>query len=124
MKSNLLLASLFVMSATGPLMGMDHPGKGRLNFQLDNSIKIRAYSAENMGFFIKPSEFLGKSIIDVVPLDDKDKVVLALAEATETKKTVNVGYTLEQKEFVAKITPLIVSDKKLNYFIKVQESKK
>jgi hypothetical protein len=126
MKSNMLLTSLFMVCATGSIMSMDQAGKGRLNFQLDDYTCITGYSSHNMGFYVKPSFFMGKSIFDVVPLSRADGEALAIgfSHAKEDKKTIAVPYTLEQKKFVAKITPLIIKDEKLNFFVKIQEAKK
>ena len=55
---------------------------------------------------------------------DRNRVAAGFVFARVNKKTIGVGYTLEQKEFVAKITALKTGNDAYNYFVKVQELKK
>jgi hypothetical protein len=125
MKFRIAFASLCAVAATSSLMSMEN-GKARLNFILDNDICITGYSKHNMKFAAKPSDFLGNSILNVVPLskEDREAVVFGLSEAVEKKKTVKVPYVLNDMNFIAKITALKTAEKKqFNYFVKIQEAK-
>jgi hypothetical protein len=98
----------------------------RLNFLVNNKKCITGYSRQNMEFALKPSEFMGKNIIDLLHLDEKDHnaVVLGFSNAVEKEETVKVPYVLDAMDFVAKITALKMRDAEYNYFVKVQEVKK
>lgn len=122
MKSNLLLAALFAVAATSPLMSMEQ-NKGRLNFITNHARLVRAYSAQDMKFDEKPSEFLGKNIIDVIPLTPLGRIIInqGFDDAAKENKTVVVPYDLGKATFLATITPLIKDNKKNRFFIKVQE---
>ena len=105
--------------------------KKRLNFIVNNDKQIMAYSKENMEFAIEPSEFVGKSIIDVLPLskEDREAVAQGFCATVEKNEAVKVPYLLEvlaeQKNFVAKIVALQYTEKDENmFFVKVQEAKK
>ena len=105
--------------------------KKRLNFIVNNDKQIMAYSKENMEFAIEPSEFVGKSIIDVLPLskEDRESVAQGFCTAVEKNEVVKVPYLLdmlaEQKNFIAKIVALQYIEKDENmFFVKVQEAKK
>ena len=118
------LVGLCAVVATSSLMSMQQ--EGRLNFIVDNNKCITGYSKQNMKFYKKSSEFLGKNILDVIPLDTKNRNALAFGflHATEEEATVKVPYILEEMNFVATITALKTEDRLFNYFVKVQEAKK
>lgn len=122
MKSNLLLASLVAVCATGSLMSMEK-NTARLNFLCKHNCCIKGYSAENMGFDMPPEAFIGKNIIDVVSLNkhDKDAVQKGFDDAFNGNKTVKVPYHLKGEAFIATITPFVKANKKNNFFVKIQD---
>jgi hypothetical protein len=124
MKSNLLLASLFAVCASGSLMSMENNSKARLNFLLNHSRCIKGYSKQNMDYAVQPNVFVGQNILDAIPLDEHDRNVLDIGfnEAVEKEITVKKFYMLKDAEFLATITPLIKANKKNNFFVKVQET--
>ena len=124
MKSNMVLASLFVVCASGSLMSMENNGKSRLNFLLNHAWEIKANSAQNMEYEVKPSDFLGKKITEAVALNehDVDAVTKALNKAAENQETVKVAYALNNKAFLATITPIIKANQKNNFFVKVEDN--
>jgi hypothetical protein len=98
-----------------------------LNFLVNNEKCITGFSRQNMEFAIKPSEFVGKNIIDILPLDEKDHnaVALGFCRAVEKEETVKVPYELNDMNFIAKITALKTAEENVrNYFVKIQEAKK
>lgn len=122
MKLN-VLAVLVVAGVTGSLMSMEQKNKDtqRLNFLLGHNWRIKQYSAQNMEYAVPPSEFVGKKLTDAVSLSEHDRNVLkaVLVDAAEKQITVKTSYTLENKQFSSKITPLIKKNKKdeqRNYF--------
>ncbi|HLJ30926.1 MAG TPA: hypothetical protein VKU36_00680 [Candidatus Babeliales bacterium] len=76
-----------------------------------------------MGYEVEPSDFLGKKITEAVPLNDDDRyaITAALTKAAQNQKTEKVAYTLHNKHFSAKVTPIIKEDQKCNFFLKVKE---
>ena len=95
-----------------------------LNFVVNNEKCITGYSRQNMEFSIKPSVFIGRNIIDILPLDEKDEddIAVGFSTAAEENRTVKVPYELGEMDFVAKITALkTAEDNVLNYFVQVQE---
>lgn len=125
MKYNILLFSAVVFCAMGSLMSMEQQsGDQRLNFLLGHHGRIRKYSAENMGYAEQPSEFVGKKITHAVKLNESDRnaVQKALDDAAQKQATVTVPYTLDNKQFLATITPLMCmknNKQRNNYFVKV-----
>lgn len=126
MKSNLLLASLLVACASGSLMSMEN-NKGHLKFLLNHSCCIKQYSKQDMDYAVQQNIFVGQNIFDVIPLDEHDRNVLkkGFNEAGEKKIIVKKFYTLENKEFLATITPLlnvnnINANKENDFFVKVK----
>lgn len=97
--------------------------KSRLNFLLNHEWHIQGNSAENMAYEVDPSDFLGKKITEAVPLSDEDKYAIAeaLTKAAQNQKTEEVAYVLNNKKFLAKVTPIIKADQKCNFFLKVKE---
>ena len=125
-KYKLLFATLLGVIATGQLMCMEDRQEERLNFHVNPELKIEEYSAQGMSYFKLPNEFAGKNILDAIPLSESDRKKLAngFGQAEKDKITVGVFYTLDNKKYVAKITPLFkVSNKKSSFFIKVTENK-
>lgn len=129
MKFSVSIATLVVVCATGSLMSMEQKNNDtpRLNFLLGHHGRIRKYSTENMEYYLQPSEFVGKKLTQAVPLDkhDRNAVEQALADAAQKQVTVTVPYTLENKQFLATITPLICMKEKgqrNNFFVKVLPS--
>lgn len=122
MKSNLLLASLVAVCATGSLMSMEK-NTARLNFLCNHEFCIKGYSAQDMEYEIQPEAFIGKNIIDVVSLDERDKnaVHKGFDDAFNENKTVKVPYHLEGAAFLATITPFVKANKKNNFFVKIQD---
>ncbi|HEX4069466.1 MAG TPA: hypothetical protein VHX42_05200 [Candidatus Babeliales bacterium] len=125
-----VVVSLFVVCATGSVMSMEQKNSNasRLNFYLGQKGHIRKYSAENMEYAVQPSDFVGKKITEAVKLNDDDckAVEKALIDSVATQKTVKVPYTLDNKKFLATITPLtcIKNNKpRNNYFVKVTPDK-
>src|SRR5438445_10628336 len=76
----------------------------RLNILLDTDKKIIAYSQQNMAFAVEPSEFLNKSIIDIIPLGEEAREAINQSFCIVTEK--DEPYILEEKDFVTKIVPL------------------
>jgi len=140
-KYRLLLVVMFGV-CTGQLMSMGkiEEGKknGRLNFTiehrvLDNSFIITASSAQDLDYYVEPKEFLGKDMLSLLPLsaDDRKKLIQGF-RAASGNQTVRVSYTLDQKQYVAKIVPLFApkddenpssdnSDVKWSFFVRVKE---
>ena len=120
MKSNVLLALLFLVCATGSVMSMEH-NKARLNFLTSHTGLIKGYSAQDMKFDKQPSEFVGKNILEVVPLNKRDKQAVnqGFNDALLENKTVKIPYDLEGAAFLATITPMVKANKKNNFFVKV-----
>lgn len=127
-----VIVALCMFGAAGCLMGMlstsmqKEEGKARLNFLVDSDQLILRYSKEHMDYFIEPSDFVGKDITEVVPLNETDRkaVLSGFGKAAEKNETVKVPYTLDSENFVAKITPLKRENSRYNYFVKVQEAEK
>ncbi|HLJ30928.1 MAG TPA: hypothetical protein VKU36_00690 [Candidatus Babeliales bacterium] len=96
-----------------------------LNFLINNNHCITGYSRQNMDFAVKPAEFIGKNIIDILPLDEKDHnaVALGFKSAVEKEETIKVPYSLDALKFIAKITALKIGDAEYNYFVEVKEPK-
>lgn len=95
----------------------------RLNFLVDYKKCIRGYSRQNMDFALEPSEFIGKTIIYVLPLDKADRkaMISGFDAAGEQQKTVEVPYVFEGKGFVAMLTALETQNEGCNYFVEVTE---
>jgi len=129
MKSYALLTLMFVVCSTGSLMSMEliKYEKSRLNFTLNHLRCIKGYSAQNMNYDVLPQDFIGKNILDAVPLNENDYKALdkGLTKAVEKQITVCVPYSLKDKEslveskFLASITSVIKENKKNNFFVKV-----
>jgi hypothetical protein len=121
MKSDVLLASLFVVVATSPLMSMQQSDEAHLVFVItSHNRRIVSCSAKNMKFDRKPEDLLGKKILDVIPLkkDGKYAVNKAFIEAFVENKVVQVPYDLKGAAFLATITPIKVN-KNNKFSIKV-----
>ncbi len=71
--------------------------------------------------FVDLCMFLGKNIIDVIPLSENDKFTInkAFIQAFTENKTVKVPYDLKGAAFLATITPIVKANKKNKFFIKV-----
>jgi len=119
-----LLAATALACATSSIMSMENE-QARLNFLLDNNWCIEGNSAEDMPYEVQPEVFLGKKITEAVPLNDQDKDAIsrALNEAAQRQATTKVKYTLNDKNFIAKVTPIIKANKENNFFLKVTESR-
>ncbi len=122
-KYKVVFATLLGVIATGQLMCMEG-SNGRLNFLVNGERKIEQYSEEDMSYFTPPTEFVGKCILDVIPLGQSDRKNLTdgFDRATEEEITVAVSYVLHKKKFWTKITPLFkVSKKEPSFFVEVTE---
>lgn len=112
MKLHMLCVLVFGVFSASSLMSMEEESKGRLNFILNNKYCIRSYSNQGLGFLVAPSTFVGRSILDVIPLNDDDKTAVknALEISVKAKETVTVSYTLREQDknitFMAAITAL------------------
>lgn len=125
MKLNVLAVSVFMTCATGSLMSMDQK-KQCLNFRLNNNTEIQAYSAQNMEFLVKPEDFLGKSLLDVVSLSEQDEraIMCGFGQAIEKQETVKVPYVLEKNNFMATITAMATArEADYEYFVKCTPNK-
>src|SRR5216684_1092303 len=123
MKSYVLMSTLFAACATSSLMSMDtvENKKERLNFLLNHEWQIKASSAQNMEYEFPRSDFLGKKITEAVPLSERDVIAVskAITDAAQNQRTERVAYTLNNKGFLAKITPIIKANEKNDFFVKV-----
>lgn len=117
MKSSMVLTTLIALSA----VGLHADNNGRLNFLVNNERCIKAYSAQGMSFLVQPTDFVGKVLFDAVILSEQDRnnLVQGFDEAQVNNTQVEVPYTLENIQFLAKITPLIKGEKS-NFFVEVQ----
>jgi len=124
-KNKVLFATLLGACATGQAMGMEEKSKGSLSFYVTNSRRIKTYSATGLEFLKEPSKFQGEDILKAIPLskEDRNQLKAAFELARERNQKATSTYTLEQKKFLATITPLIKSKKseKRNFFVEVQE---
>src|SRR5438045_3157410 len=127
MKSYVLMSTLFAACATSSLMSMDttvEDKKGRLYFFLDHEWRIEASFSRNMGYEVPRSEFLSQKITEAVPLSERDVIAVskAITDAGQNQRIERAAYTLNNKGFLAKITPIIKANEKYNYFVKVQDN--
>src|SRR5437762_9897594 len=102
MKFTMMLLLLCVSTAS--LMGMEKNGvKESLHFILNGARSIKACSTQNMTYYAPPGDFLGKNILDVVPLDDEDRKLLnnGFEKAVKDKITMRVPYAIKNEQFVA-----------------------
>ncbi len=121
MRSNVLLASLFVVVATSPLMSMQQSDEAHLVFVITcNNFRIVSCLANNMKFDRRPEDLLGKKILHVIPLKKNDKYAInnAFTQAFTENKVVKVPYDLKGAAFWATITPIKFS-KNNKFSIKV-----
>jgi hypothetical protein len=103
-----LLIVLGIVGATNSLMSSETVSTkpGYLLFKCDNSLHIIGYGCKNMDFLVPGKEFMRKVLTEAVPLSDGDKARMNLGfnQARATKKRQDVPYTLENAQFLAKIT--------------------
>lgn len=96
------------------------------NFLVDHNQCIRGYSNRCISVALKPNEFIGMNIIDVLPLEEVDRIAIikGFAAAAGTKKTVDVFYWSDNKDFIAKLTALKMhnAEEGYNYFVEVKEA--
>gem|GEM_PF-6163703 len=95
-----------------------------LNFTVDQHYVITGCLAQQMNFAVSPQEFMGKNMLDVIDLNgsDKENVAQAFMQAVEKHETTQAAYMLDNKKFVAYITPLLNQNSELtSFFIKVRE---
>ena len=120
MKFYVLVPALFAACASASLMSMEN-GNARLNFLLNHAWVIKGSSAQNMGYEVPRSEFLGKKITEAVPLSECDVAAVSkgLTDAAQNQMVVKVPYDLNKKAFLATITPIIKANEKNNFFVKV-----
>jgi hypothetical protein len=120
MKFTMMFVVLLV--STTSLMSMENKSPEEcLNFMLNASHCIKGYSAQSMTYYEKPEEFLGKKILDVVPLDinDRDSLDDGFKKAGIDKITMKVPYALKNKQFLATITPMLNAKNKCIFFVKI-----
>ncbi len=120
MKLNIVFVSVCLMGAYGCIDAMDIKKKEYLKFKVDKELRIMEHKAKNMDFFVAPEKFLGEIITETIPLSNQDLSAMkdGFQKAMTQKKTQKIGYTLEDKQFVAKIKH---DSKKDNFLVKVKE---
>ncbi len=112
----ILTLSTLITSYTGNLFGMN-----QLCFYLNGNRQIESYSAHgDMEFYVKPEEFEGKDILEVLPLSEITRKVLLekFNTAAQENKIVDATYDLENTNYSTEVTPLS-NQIDNSYFVKV-----
>lgn len=81
--------------------------KEYLKFIVDNTVKITEYGSRNMEFFCAPKDFLGKNIINVLPLSSQDSANLTrgICQARQSPGfKIHESYSVKDQKFSAIIT--------------------
>jgi hypothetical protein len=133
MKYTILCCALFGLIVPAQLMSMENGISSTvrkiktpcLNFFVDKNYIILRCLAQKMQFAVPEKDFMGQSILEVIPLspEDKSNVHQAFERAVKKEKTKKVSYTLENQQFVAKVTPGFDLNKDPQLFIKVTAKK-
>lgn len=111
-----LILSVPITNCTNNILGM------QLRFYLNDKREIKAHGASaGMDYYEKPEVFEGKDILDVLPhsKETREEILKKFMTAKKQNSTVFASYTLENKNYIAKIVPLN-SAEGISYFVKVK----
>lgn len=130
-KRIVLFTTMLGACAGGQIMGMEDKSKcvKSAQFYLSNGLKIKSLSIDAQDLVEKSAKFKGQEFLQTIPLDKSDKLKLkkAFALARSTNQQATEQYTLEQRQYLATITPLIKAQKKKsdkkNFIVEVQPIK-
>jgi hypothetical protein len=115
--------ALIAISFIGSLSAMDYSNHSCVTLLLNNDYSIKGSHEQAMTYYVKSSEFLGKSIFDTINCseDGKNALKMGFLKAVKQNRTVNVAYsTTRNHQGLVTITPIAKKTKK-NFFVQIQQ---
>ena len=130
MKWGIFRSFLCIICAIESLSGMEQPKKQshkpRVNFLMDSEFHVTQYSSENMDYYMRPSQYIGKKFFGIIPLKESDKAKIGAAfnQVVQTNTTAKVIYKSTGHRYSAVISLLNKPSGTYDFFVKIKPVKK